>query len=173
MANNNHGHHENHEHHHGHDHDHGHGHGHGNGDTDEDTLTTPLTFTLQPGNQAIVTVAFYGPIQKQVTIKDQSGTDNHTYTSCMDGRRPYIVVNNTSTTQTLYYTITPAMFANTCNLPVGSPIDLVLKGTINAASTPLQTAIVYGYYTPATSYYPDDQVGVTIVLQTEIGDLLP
>jgi hypothetical protein len=167
MTSNNHGHHEHNEHHHGH------GHGHGNGDGDTDTLPTPISFVLQPFSQAIITVAFYGPLQKQIIIKEQSGIDYRVYTSCVDGRRPYIVLSNTAPSTMLYYSITPSMYENTCVQPVGPPIDLILKGTFTGSSVPLQTNFIYGVYSPATSYFPGDKIGVTIVIQTEIGDLLP
>jgi hypothetical protein len=132
-----------------------------------------MTFVLQPYSQAIITVAFYGPLQKQIIIKEQSGTDYRVYTSCVDGRRPYIVLSNPAPSTTLYYSITPSMYENTCVQPVGAPIDLMLKGSFTGSSTSLQTNFIYGIYSPSTSYYPGERIGVTIVLQTEIGDLLP
>ena len=165
MANNNHGHHEHHEHHHGHDHGHGH-------DTDEMGLPTPMTFVLAPNSQAIITVAFYGPFQKQILLKEQSGADTRVYNSCVDGRRPYIVISNTSLTQTLYYSITPSMYTNTCLQPTGTTVDLTLKGTMSGTGSSIQSSFMYALYGMTGTLAASDQVGVTIVIQDNVGDLV-
>jgi hypothetical protein len=159
------------------DHDHGHGH-HGkphDGDGDGTvTLPSPITFTLTARSQAIITVAFFGPLRKQIAIMDQTGF-YRTYDSCMDGRRPYIVINNNSTADSVIYTITPSVYGNVCGtMQPGPMLDLTLKGGLDAVATGVNTRVIYCSYVPTNvPIYPTDQVGITITIQNEIGDLVP
>lgn|GEM_PF-7129590 len=162
---------------HGHNHDNGHNHDHdhnphgGPHHVGVGPAPAPVTFSIPPHFHAIVTVSFYGALHKQIIVTEQSGF-SRVYDSCIDGRRPYIVLRNLSDSDTAYYTVKPLCYSTPCIMPEVSQLDLICETTANNMSSGNVAQVMYTCYQAATTIAATtEKIGVVTLIQGDLGDL--